>query len=562
MRFALCLLALGMLGYPSPGRTEAPRPPLLDPADYGRLHRPITTQSPEAQRWFDQGLALAFSFDHDNAIRSFQEAVRLDPACAMAWWGIAHACGMHINLPLVPPDRAALAWDALQHAQRHAAAATPVERALIAAQARRFAATPPEDYRPLNEAYAAALREVWRDHPADPDVGVLFAEALMNLRPWDLWQPDGSPYPVTTEVLATLERVLALAPDHPQALHLSIHALEASPDPTRARPLADRLRLLQPGLGHMVHMPSHIDVLAGRWAESIAANERAIRADRETRGRFGTPPGFLWLYMGHNRHMLAFGAMMSGRGRLAAQHIDELMAELPLETTWARDWGFVADYFGPMQLEVLLRFGRWDDILAAPEPPAHLPLTRALRHVARAVALAVRGDIPAARAEQELFLAARDRVPPDAYAGNSSAAAVLGVAEAMLDGEILILEGRRDEGLARLREAVRREDALRYNEPPDWIIPVRHSLGAALLNAGRFGEAAEVYREDLRKWPENGWSLFGLARALRHLGHTEEAAAVEARFRQAWSQADTDITSSCLCQPPAPPAPGVAALGR
>lgn len=561
MRSILCLLALGLLSTPALARAETARPPLLDPADYGRLHRPVTTNSPAAQRWFDQGLALAYSFDHDNAIRSFQEAVRLDPACAMAWWGIAHACGMHINYPIVPPDRSALAWEALQHAQRHAPAATPVERALIAAQARRFAASPPEDYGPLNAAYADAMRGVWTEFPADPDVGVLFAEALMNLRPWDLWQPDGSPYPVTTEILATLDRVLALAPDHPQALHLSIHAREASPDPGSAGALADRLRLLQPGLGHMVHMPSHIDVLAGRWAESIAANERAIHADRATRGRFGTPAGFLWLYMGHNRHMLAFSAMMSGRGRLAAQHIDDLMAELPLQTAWARDWGFVADYFGPMQLEVLVRFGRWDEILAAPEPPANLPLTRALRHAARAIALAVRGDIPAARAEQELFLAARDRVPPDAYAGNSSAAAVLAVAEAMVDGEILVLAGQRDEGIARLREAVRREDALRYNEPPDWIIPVRHSLGAALLNAGRFREAAEVYREDLRKWPENGWSLFGLARALQHLGHVDEAAAVQQRFRAAWAHADIDITSSCLCQPPAPPAPGVARVG-
>jgi tetratricopeptide (TPR) repeat protein len=270
--------------------------------------------------------------------------------------------------------------------------------------------------------------------------------------------------------------------------------------------------------------------------------------------------------MGHNRHMLAFGAMMSGRGRLAAQHIDELMAELPLQTAWARDWGFVADYFGPMQLEVMVRFGRWDDILAAPEPAEHLPLTRALRHCARAIALAVQGSIPDARAEQQLFLAACDRVPPDAFAGNSTAVAVLAVAAAMLDGEILVLAGQRDEGIARLREAVQLEDQLRYNEPPDWIIPVRHSLGAALLNAGRFREAEEVYRADLRKWPDNGWSLFGLARALRHLGRGDEAAGIEARLREVWAQADIELTSSCLCQPlaaePARGSPRVGASGR
>ncbi|HYC71053.1 MAG TPA: tetratricopeptide repeat protein [Opitutaceae bacterium] len=523
--------------------------PLLDPADYGHFQRRATTRSPEAQRWFNQGLALAYSFDHDNAIRSFQEATKLDPEFALAWWGIAHAAGMHINLPILTPDRNALAREALGHAQRHAAKATPVERALIAAQAKRYAEQVPTDLGPLNNAHAEAMRAVWKEFPRDADVGVLFVESLMNLRPWDYWKPDGSPHPTTVEAIAALDRVLELNPDHPQALHLYIHAVEASPDPARAIPMADRLRRLQPGLGHMVHMPSHIDVITGSWAESIQANERAVVSDRETRGRFGTPPGFLWLYMGHNRHMLAFGAMMSGRGQLAQKHIADLMAELPLQTSWAKDWGFVADYFAPMQLEVLVRFGRWDEILAAGEPPANQPITRTLRHGARAIAFAAKGDTTSARAEQAKFVAARAAIPAEAYYGNSGHVAVLATAEAMIDGEILIFEGRRDEGIARLREAVALEDKLRYNEPPDWIIPVRHTLGAALLNSGRFREAEQVYREDLKKWPNNGWSLFGLARALKHLGRADEAKQVEAQFARVWAQADTDITSSCLCQP-------------
>lgn len=527
-------------------------PPLLPPAIYGHFARQSTTRSPEAQRWFNQGLALAYSFDHDNAIRSFQQATKLDPEFALAWWGIAHAAGMHINLPILTPDRNALALEALQQAQKHAAEATPVEQALIAAQAKRYAAQVPADLGPLNNAHADAMREVWKRFPNDADVGVLFVESLMNLRPWDYWKPDGSPHPTTVEAIAALDQVLKLNPDHPQALHLYIHAVEASPDPARAIPMANRLRRLQPGLGHMVHMPSHIDVVTGNWAESIVANEYAVVSDRDTRGRFGTPAGFLWLYMGHNRHMLAFGAMMTGRGKLAEKHISDLMSELPLQTAWAKDWGFVADYFAPMQLEVLVRFGRWDEILAAAEPPANQPITRTMRHGARAIAFAAKGDTKSARAEQAKFVTNRAAIPAEAYYGNSGHVAVLDTAAAMIDGEILIFEGKRDEGIARLREAAALEDKLRYNEPPDWIIPVRHTLGAALLNAGRFGEAEKVYREDLKKWPNNGWSLFGLARALKHLGRADEARTVEAQFAKVWAQADTDITSSCLCQPFAP----------
>ncbi|HEY0864111.1 MAG TPA: tetratricopeptide repeat protein [Lacunisphaera sp.] len=526
-----------------------PAVPLLAPAEIGHLHRPVTTKSPEAQRYFDQGLALLFSFDHDNAIRSFQAATRLDPECAMAWWGIALASGPHINLPLVPPDRVALAAAALGQAAKHSASATPVEQALIAAQAARFADPQPADRKPLDEAYAAAMRGVWKKFPQDADVGALFAEAMMNLRPWDLWQADGSPQPGTAEIIVTLAAVRKIAPRHPFALHLTIHTLEASPAPARAVEAADQLRDLQPGLGHMMHMPSHIDVLLGQWEKAIAANLRAVEADRRTRERFGSPRGFLWLYFGHNRHMLAFAAMMTGRSELALTHMNALLAELPADEEWSQNWGFLRDYFGPMKMEALVRFGRWDEVLAAPEPAESLPVSRAMRHAARAIAFAAKAEPAAARAEQQAFAAARAKVPAEVFFGNNAASTILDVAEAMLDGEILLREGRDEEGLARLREAVRREGLVRYDEPPDWIIPVRHALGAALMNLGRYKEAEQVYREDLLKWPDNGWSLYGLGRTLQHLGREAEAAPVLKKFEQVWAQADIPLTSSCLCLP-------------
>ncbi len=531
------------------GTAAEPAVPLLAPAETGHLHRPITTKSPEAQRYFNQGLALLFSFDHDNAIRSFQEAARLDPECAMAWWGIALASGPHINFPMVPPPRAAMAWAALGHAKKHAATGTPAEQALIAAQAARFADPQPADRKPLDEAYATAMRGVWQKFPQDADVGALFAEAMMDLRPWDLWQADGAPQPGTAEIVATLAAVRKIAPRHPFALHLTIHALEASPAPVHAAEAADRLRDLQPGLGHMVHMPSHIDVLLGHWEKAIEANTRAVEADRRTRERFGLPRGFLWLYFGHNRHMLAFAAMMTGRSELALSHMNALLAELPTDEEWLKDWGFLHDYFGPMRMEALVRFGRWEEVLAAPEAAETLPVSRAMRRAARAIAYAATARPAAARAEQQAFAVAKAKVPAAAFFGNNAASTILDVAEAMLDGEILLREGRSDEGVARLREAVRREGLVRYDEPPDWIIPVRHALGAALMNLGRYKEAEQVYREDLKKWPDNGWALFGLGRTLQRLGRDAEAAPVLKKLDEIWAHADFKLTSSCLCLP-------------
>jgi tetratricopeptide (TPR) repeat protein len=511
----------------------------------GGLTRPVTTSSPVAQRYFDQGLAFMYAFNHDEAIRSFRRAAVLDPKCAMAWWGVAVAYGPHINNPVLPEERAKAAWEALALARAAAAGASPVERALVEALAARYASPPPEDRAALDQAYADAMRKVWKDFPRDADVGALFAESLADLRPWDQWTPDGQPQPGTEELLATLDATLALDPRHPLANHLYIHAVEASPHPERADRAADALRDLQPGLGHLQHMPSHVDVRRGRWHEAIAANTGAIEADKRYRA-LSPDQGFYRLYMAHNYHMLTYGAMMTGQGALALARIREMVDGIPLE--FFRDNPF-ADGFMAMPLEVLMRFGRWDDILAEPAFPDYVPISRALQHYARAVAFAAKDDVSSARGEQALFVAARARVPEDAAFGNNSGSDVLDVAEYLMQGEILYRDGQVDAGILALREAVAREDHLRYDEPPSWIQPVRHALGAALLQSGRFAEAEAVFREDLGRLPGNGWGLYGLARSLELQKKSAEAKVTYAEFDDIWKKADIRLKSPCLCLP-------------
>jgi tetratricopeptide (TPR) repeat protein len=521
----------------------APGVPLFE--GRGEFTRRVTTSSAEAQRYFDQGLVFMYAFNHDEAIRSFRRAAELDPSCAMAQWGVAIANGPHINNPVVPPERAQAAWDALAAARSLAASASPVEQALVVAAQARYALPQPEDRAPLERAYADAMRGVWKSHPTDADVGALFAESLADLRPWDQWTPDGKPQPGTEELLAVLDQVLAIDPRHPLALHLYIHAVEASSEPGRADAAADALRERMPGLGHLVHMPSHIDIRRGRWQQAIAANVAAIEADRRYTA-LSPEQGFYRLYMAHNHHMLTYGAMMTGQSALAVRTIRQMVGEIPLEFFKANAF---ADGFMAMPLEVLMRFGRWDEILAEPPFPEFVPVSRALQHYARAVAYAAKDELPAAQREQAAFLEARTRVAKDAIFGNNTGPLVLDVAEQLMKGELLFRSGNTDEGIAALREAVTREDGLRYDEPPDWIQPVRHALGAALLQSGRFADAEAVFREDLSRLPDNGWALYGLSRALLLQKKTEEAAAVERRFDAAWKDADLKIKSACLCLP-------------
>jgi tetratricopeptide (TPR) repeat protein len=518
--------------------------PLFD--GLGTVGRKVTTASSEAQRYFDQGLCFLFAFNHDEAIRSFRRAAAIDPKCAMAWWGVAVALGPHINNPVVSKENAAAAWEALTKARAAATAAGPVERELIEALGKRYANPQPDDRKPLDEAYAAAMRSVWKAHPTDADVGALFAESMMDLRPWDLWTSDGKPQPGTDEVIATLEAALTQSPDHPLALHLYIHAVEASPTPERAVRPGDRLRNLQPGLGHLVHMPSHIDVRTGNWVQAIEANAKAIEADRKYREK-SPQQAFYRVYMAHNHHMLAYAAIMRGQSAQAIAAINEMARGIPPE--FVKQNAALVDGFTAMPLEILVRFGRWDEVLSSPEPPDFLPIARSMRHCARAIAFAAKKDVANARSERDAFLKTRAQVAKEARFGNNTAADLLAVAEHLLAGEILYREGKVEEGIAELCEAVRREDLLRYSEPPDWIHPIRHALGATLLAEGRAAEAEKVYRDDLKKLPENGWSLFGLARALRLQKKDDEAKLFEARFQKAWSAADIKISSSCFCQP-------------
>jgi tetratricopeptide (TPR) repeat protein len=527
---------------------SAPRseqqPPLFD--GLGPQKRKVSTTSAEAQRYFDQGAAFMAAFNHDEAERSFLRAAELDPSCAMAHWGVAMANGPHINNPEVDAAHAKAAWAAVGRAKAASKNASELEKLLVDAIGKRYADPQPADRTALDKAYADAMKAIHVRYPDDVDVATWLAEALMDLRPWDYWTAGGKPQPGTEEIVRLLEATMAKKPDLPLALHLYIHIIEASPHPEKADAAADRLRDLAPSLGHLVHMPSHIDIRRGRWSQAITTNEKAIVADVAYTKR-SPKQGFYNLYMGHNRHMLSFAAMMLGQSEKALGAIRELVSKT--DPAWARDNALIADGILAMPVEVLMRFGRWDEILAAPEPAEHFPLSRTLRRYARGVAYSAQGEVAKARAEQAAMLEESKKISKDAKLGNATGLAIAGIAESVLAGEIAVREGKTTEAIAHLRKGVEREDALLYDEPPDWIQPVRHALGATLIRSGKPKEAEAVYREDLRRNPENGWSLFGLERALKMQGKTDEAKAVSARFTAAWASADVKLSSSCFCLP-------------
>lgn len=537
------LIVLGLL----PSIPAAPNPfPLLD--GLGDHHRQVTHASPLAQRYFDQGMALFYGFSHGGAIKSLREAEKSSPDCAMVHWAIALCYGSNINDPM-EASAVGPAWLELQEAERAAAGASPVEQALIHALAARYQEHPPADRTPLDVAYADAMRSVWKRYPTDADVGVLFADALMNLRPWNQWTPDGKPQPGTEEVVATLDAVLALDRWHPYANHLYIHALEASRHPERAIPAADRLLHLQPLIAHEDHMPSHIYIRVGRWQDAISANATALAAQHRYAALVGPPPADLSIYNAHNDHMLGYAAMMTGESALAVRHMKAAFDDLAPQV--ARDYPDVVDYYAAMPIEVRVRFGRWTDLLAVPPYPAALPFSEAYQHAARAVAFAAGGNYAAARAEQAVYLSqAKSLSAGSRQFGLNRLADVLAVITPMLAGELDLREGRQETGLASLRAAVEAQDRLAYDEPPAWLIPARHSLGAALIATGRLAEAEKVYREDLAQLPNNGWSLYGLAQTLRLEGRHAEAAEIDQHFNTVWAKADLAIDRSCLCQAP------------
>lgn len=515
--------------------------PLYD--NLGSHHYSITTSEPAAQRYFDQGLRLYYAFNHAESIRSFREAQRLDPDCAMCWWGEALAWGPNINLPM---DSAAgvAAYRAIERAlavQDHAAER---ERALIRALASRYRSVPPADRAALDSAYARATAEVARRYPVDLEAAVLHAESLMDLRPWDYWVGEDRPAPGMEVALAELERVMEANPDHPGACHFFIHAVEEV-HPDRAVPCAERLAALMPGAGHVVHMPGHIYIRAGRYMDAVRANHHALHAD-ETYIRDQRPGMSMYTagYYPHNYDFLAFAETMTGRSGEAVGAARRLAELVPAEMLGLPGYGFL-QHWVTRPLQIAIRYGRWQDILDAPAPDPHHRHAGAMWHYARGRALAATGQVEdGARHLASLTEIASDPAMREHRLEFNTSAMVLAIAVEVLAGKLALASGDVAGSLTHLRQAVRNEEALVYGEPPEWTIPARQDLGAALLFAGRPEEAEIVYRQDLARFRENGWSLAGLHQALLAQGHVADAEQVDARFRRAWEAADVEIAGS------------------
>ena len=500
----------------------------------GSHHRGISTRISAAQQYFDQGLRFVYGFNHTEAIRSFMRAAELDPTCAMCYWGIALAYGPHVNAPMDSASGVA-AYAAAQKALALKSHATAHERAYIEAVAQRYEAEPPVDRTRLDTAYSGAMKQVVHAYPDDLDAATLYAESLMDLRPWNYWQSDGTPYPGTTEIVRQLERVLSRNPNHPGACHYYIHAVEAV-NPKAAVPCAERLARLMPGEGHMVHMPAHIYIRVGRWNDAVQANQHAIHSDEafiEGQHPVGVYP---LAYYPHNIHFLAFASTMAGRSAQAIEASNTLTSKVNVNA--ARQVGMLQEML-PYHSLTLTTFGKWDEVLAEPLPPSDIRFSYAMAHYARGVAHAAKGQWAEAQAALDTVTEI-DAETAEAADGKTA----LMIAVRALSGEIATRRGDLDAGMNHFREAAKIEDRGLYFEPPKWYYPIRHSLGAALLKAGQNAEAEKVYREDLRRFPENGWSLFGLAQALRAQGKKTEAAAAESRFRRAWASTDVTLTAS------------------
>jgi len=539
---AFAVAALLACGGPSWG-TESTVAPARPPSNaetvplytnLGSHTKRISTNVAATQQYFDQGLRLVYGFNHAEAIRSFTRAAELDPTCAMCYWGIALAYGPNVNAPMDAASGGA-AYAAAQKALGLKSRATAAERAYIEAVAQRYAETPPTDRAPLDTAYSRAMKRVASTYANDLDAATLYAESLMDLRPWNYWRPDGTPYPGTNELVRQLRKVLSRNPNHPGACHYYIHAVEAV-NPKAAVPCAERLARLMPGEGHMVHMPAHIYIRVGRWNDAVQANQHAIHTDEvfiEGQHPMGVYP---LAYYPHNIHFLAFASTMAGRSAQAIEASNTLTGKVNLDV--ARQVGMLQEML-PYHALTLTTFGKWDDVLAQPLPPEDIRFSYAMAHYARGVAYAAKGQWPEAQAALDTVTAINAATPEGADGKTA-----LSIAVHALSGEIATRRGDLEAGLTHFREAAKIEDGGLYFEPPKWYYPIRHSLGATLLKARHPAEAEKVYRTDLRRFPENGWSLFGLAQALRAQKKHSEADAVEARFRKAWASTDVTLTAS------------------
>ena len=523
------------------GQADKPGAPV-----FGNLgdHTMKVTATPEAQKFFDQGLRLVFGFNHAEAIRSFREAARLDPNCAMCWWGVSFALGSNINLP-IQDDAIIPAWLALKHAQELAPGVSPKEQAWIAALSKRYAEDKKADRARLNADFAAAMGDLAKRYPDDLDVQTFWAESMMDTQPWDYWEADlKTPKGHGAEIVATLEKVMARAPNHPGALHLYIHAVEASTTPERAEPAADRLLKLMPAAGHIVHMPSHIYYRVGRYADAASANEMAAKVDEDyitaCRAQGFYPAG----YYGHNIHFLWTSAEMEGRYQGAIDAARRLVKAVDAPNLSKQM--SIAELYNFTPVVTLLRFGKYREILAEPAPDQALQLDTAMWLYARAFAQANTGDLKGAQASRAK-IAALQKIDFAKYvAFNVPAEAMIPLALASADGEIARKSGDLPGAIAHFKRAQEMERKLPYTEPAYWHRPVAHLLGAALLEAGKPAEAEAVYTDSLHHYRRDGWALAGLVKALDAQGKTAEAAKAKAEFAEAWKRADTQIATSRL----------------
>jgi tetratricopeptide (TPR) repeat protein len=524
----LGLTLMALLPHP----VESSSAPVRLLANLGSYHRPIATSNPEAQRFFDQGLTLVYGFNYEEAIRSFERAAQLDPIATMPLWGIAIALGPNINDPGAKP-RMRAAYQAVQRARVLAMAAPERERRYVDALARRYSPAGDVDASAYKDAMAALVQK----YPDDLDAAVIYAEALMDIRPWRLWSNDGKAADGTDEVIAVLESVLRRDPLHPGANHYYIHALEASPFPERALPSATRLQTLVPGAGHLVHMPAHIYMRTGDYAAASSSTAEAERVDEAYIREAGATGMYPVAYYTHNLRFLAAAASMQGRYVDAKRAADALVRAVES----AIDRMPMAEMLLPAQAFVLARFQKWREILMLPEPPPDRVVMSVVRHYARAVAYAAMGDVSRAGAERDMFGAARKAVPVHMMLGNNSSAAIFDLAALVVDARILGARGDRPAAIDVWRKAAAAQDALWYGEPSDWYYPVRESLGAALLRNGQASEAEGAFRDDLGINPRNGRSLFGLWQSLEAQRRSDEAALVRQQFRRAWENADVEL---------------------
>jgi tetratricopeptide (TPR) repeat protein len=507
------------------------------------VQHPITTSSKEAQRFFDQGLTLAYGFNHGEAVDSFRHAAELDPQCAMCYWGVAYALGPNINAPFDPAALPEIR-KALDRAVALQSKASKREQALIAALRERYGADPAADRAPFDKAYADAMRRVALRFPGDNDASTLFAEAVMDTMPWDYWTAENEPRQGTQEFIDTLTRVLKRDPEHVGAAHFLIHAVEKV-RPDLGVPAADELAALRADApGHLIHMASHIYIRVGRYDDAIRSNQRAIASDDAYAAEHGAPEFYSALYMPHNVHMLWAAAALDGRKAMAMETAKRL-SDTAKEGIRHPVFAVGGQHFWMTPLYAAVRFGAWDQVMAWPEPDADLLYPRAVWNYARGLALARTGKLDQAQQHADALRKSVEsgELDPLMYNFNSTAK-LAAIASHVLDGELAAARGKLEDAVAHLGQAIEVEDSLVYDEPPPWHVPARHHLGAVLLDAGKAAEAEAVYRADLDVYPWNGWSLTGLAKSLEAQGKSKEATEAKDRLAKSWDQADVEVGGS------------------